>query len=258
MKILEFEHEYAKKFMLQRFLPGSRIFTEEDILAWRGDWQKELKGWHSPYKLILDLRDVEISSEEKIQKAIERNFKFFQGFFLKNFSAFSEQEKTWPFELFSSFQKAAEKLDLRLEGVGKREPTDFRSVIQIQNHFNQHAMEVNFVVPVTLKTKEELQILKSKIMNQLTQWHTPWNLIIDCGNFSVDSLLTAEFSKALQFFKALHLKEIVGYGGTHEESSFSFPWFRFRHKAVAKLEGEGKIAGDAALCQSNDRGKAPK
>jgi len=254
-----FENDFQKKIMSQAFAEGSRIETRKDVLAWRAAWTGALKSWHSPYKLIIDLSNMTaISSDPDVQDQLRIMVKFFEGLFLRKAAGYGLPESIGtgttllPFPTFATEADALAELGVR-EGVQKSAPGDFRSAIQIQNHFQQHVVEVNFSGEVALDSKDKVETLKSKLTNNLMQWHSRWSLLIDCTNLTVDPAVHPDFSRAERTLRGFFLKTAIGYSPKGAKETYPFPVYRARHAAVAQLEAEGKFSGDDAQCRS----KAP-
>ena len=240
------------------------IASDKDVMEMRNQWMVALKSWHSPYKALVDLANLSIApatgQEEKVRDAFARMMKFLEGLFLRKAVAFGFDESrghgVLPFEFAKDEDEAREKVGLR-EAIVRGAPGDFRSSIQFQNHFRQHTVEMSFSVPVVIESKEQVDILKSKIMNNLMQWHSKWNLLVDCANLEiVESVrpLLAGLEKPLRGF---FMKDWVGYSPRGSAEQYPFKTFRARHNAVARLEAEGLFSGDAAQCKSGAPVKKP-
>src|SRR5690606_2603525 len=109
-------------------------------------------------------------------------------------------------------------------------PSDFRSAIQIQNHFRQHVMEVGLAGPVVISETEQVQILRSKIMNNLTQWHSKWSLLFDCTNLEIDPATHPQWELMFRAFRGFFMKDVVGYSPKGPKETYPFPVYRARHR----------------------------
>lgn len=255
MKI-SFEHNFQKKVMIQTFTEHVVLASEKDVTAWRNLWMPELKSWHSPYKTLIDCSNLLVrTDDEKVKPALDRLLKFFEGFFLKKAVGFGYNQQAGhdllPFKVHSDENEALTEVGLA-KGSLRPAGGDFRSAIQLQNHFRQHCVELTFAEETTIDTLDKLAILRSKLTNNLMQWHSKWNLLIDCHNLRLSPDLNDEFLKMEKFFKGLFLKQIVGYNNL-SRADFPFDSYRARHKAAAVLEGEGNFSGDEAECKSGVR-----
>lgn len=256
MKI-EFENDYQKKIMQQTFSEPTHLSSAKDVQQWRSAWMQELGKWHSPYKLLLDVTQLQISGDDT-QSALGTMLKFFEGFFLKKVIAYSTTTPEGrgydllPFELEESEDKALEKAGM-LKSM-RRVAGDFRSSVQIQNHFRQHVMELTFAEDAVIDTPEKVEIIKSKITNNLMQWHSKWSLLVDCHNLEVDPELHPHFERMFKFFGGFFMKKAIGYSPKGGKEKYPFKAYRARHRAAAELEGEGNFSGDEADCLSR---KAP-
>lgn len=255
---LEFDNNYQLKFMVQRFVTPTVIDTSSAVQEWRQAWLQSLTSWHSPYKAIIDCANLQIiASNDQIIKDLAVMLRFFKGFHLREAVGYGLTlgygHEHLPFKVLPTVEEAFSEVGIRQSG--KRETTDFRSTIQLQNHFQTHVVELNFTEPVVINTKDQVKILKSKIMNNLMQWHSKWSLLIDCANLEIDTEVDAEFDLMFRALKGFFLKTVVGYSPQSPSAAYPFDVYRARHRAVALLEGEGNFSGDKAECQS--RRKAP-
>jgi hypothetical protein len=247
---LSFEHDFQNKYMVQRFIAPTKLGSKSDVTTWRSQWTKELSKWHAPYKVLVDARQLEVSDLADVKEALELMIKFFQGFFLRKICAFGLTNGNLPFENFATEEEAWQCLGLRQPK--SIEPLDLRSAIQLQNHFQQHVIELGFAHPVVIKNKDDVQVLRSKLQNNLMQWHSKWSLLIDCTNLTVDGAATQDLERLLKVLKGFFMKDAVGYGA---KDGYPFPTYRSRHRAAGILEGEGNFSGDAADCKSKSTAK---
>jgi hypothetical protein len=254
MSIL-FEHDYQNKIMTQTFASPFVIKNDADVQAWRQQWMDALKSWHSPYKSLIDGRQLSLASDadkEQIKAAFARLEKLMSGFFLKKAVIFGvdlELAALLPFESHVEEGQAREALGIRKAAA--RDPTDFRSSIQLQNHFRQHVVEMSFGQDSILDSPEKVQILRSKLTNNLMQWHSAWSLLIDCTHLEIkQELIEKEWEAMLRFLKGFFLKEVLGYQPKQKGLVYPFTVYRARHNAAGRLEGEGLFSGEDADCNS--------
>ncbi len=253
MKI-SFDHNFQKKVMIQSFQEPTVLKTDKDVTAWRGLWMAELKSWHSPYKALIDCSNLSINHDDmQVKAALDRLIKFFEGFFLKKAVGFGYQagagHEVLPFKVHADENEALTEVGLNKSNL-RPAGGDFRSMIQLQNHFRQHCVELSFSEDVHIDSLEKLSTLRSKLTNNLMQWHSKWNLLIDCHNVKISPDLSDEFLKMERYFKGLFLKRVIGYNNL-SRAAFPFETYRARHKAAAVLEGEGNFSGDDAICKTN-------
>lgn len=250
---LVIDNDFQQKIMRMGFAQPETLGTNKDVLRWRQEWMQALKTWHSPYKLVVDCSNLSIADAPEMKAELERMLKFFNGLFLRKAVGFgfdaSKHHELLPFEVVATQDEAEDKIGIRIRNAGA-EPSDFRSSIQLENHFQQHVIELSFKAPVVMATKADVAALKSKLMNNLMQWHSKWSLIVDCTNLKVDPVTHPDFQLMERFFRGLFMKEIVGYSPSGDKTTYPFEVFRARHKAAAKLEGEGTFSGDEANCRS--------
>ena len=152
-----------------------------------------------------------------------------------------------PFEVVSEKEKAFEVCSIRFSNA-KKSDLDFRSSIQVQNHFNQHVMELSFLSKANLDDLKKMTILKAKISNNLMQWHSAWSLLIDVSELEMDEKLFENFDRTMSYFQGFFLKKVIGYGVS--KSKFPFKVYRSRHKAAAELEANGHFSADEVRCRS--------
>ncbi|RYZ51287.1 MAG: hypothetical protein EOP07_21595 [Proteobacteria bacterium] len=253
MKI-QFEHDYQNKIMTQAFTESFTIKSDQDVQAWRQLWMDALKSWHSPYKSVIDGRNLSIASDankEQIKSAFVRLEKLMSGFFLKKavfFGLDPELAAVVPFDSFVDEDAAMDAAGVRTRVA--REPGDFRSSIQFQNHFRQHVVEMNFGADTVIDTKEKVQILRSKMTNNLMHWHSAWSLLIDCSQLEIKEECFPEFESMVRFMKGFFLKEVLGYQPKVKDLVYPFKVYRARHNAAGRLEAEGLFSGEDANCKT--------
>lgn len=238
--------------MTQTFAEPTTLGSVQDVQAWRSAWMGALSSWHSPYKALIDCEKLNVSGSDEVTKALQVMIKFFNGFFLRKAVGFNRREgqghEHLPFTVHVLAEDAA--VDAGIRAPKERVPTDFRSLIHLQNHFQQHVVELSFAEPVVLQTKEQVQILRGKMMNNLMQWHSKWSLIVDCANLQVAPEAASEFQRMLTVLRGFFMKHVVGYSPRGSKESYPFEVFRARHRAAQALEAEGAFSGDKADCKS--------
>ena len=253
---LKIENDFQQKVMRMAFAEPTRIENKKDVLRWRQEWMNALKTWHSPYKALIDATNLEINKEESagLRDEFERMKKFLEGLFLRKAVVFGlkhpEEGQALPFESAQTADEASVLLGIRkLEKVTSG-VLEFRDAIVLENHFRQHVVEMSFSQTVEVLSAKEWNLLKSKLTNNLMQWHSKWSLIVDCTNLKISSEAHGEYASFLKYFRGFFLKAVVGYGIVEDASRYPFKVFRSRHKAAAELEGEGMVSGDDAECRS--------
>jgi hypothetical protein len=183
--------------------------------------------------------------------------KFFEGLFLRSITGFgfdlAKGHNFAPFNIVSTFEDAQKEAGVR----GMRDPhapVDFRGAVQFQNHFAQHVIEMTFSEDVNIDSKEKIEIIKSKLTNNLMQWHSKWSLLIDCSRLQFSPSIKEDWGKMEKFFKGFFMKTSIGYSPlVGERDNYPFAVYRARHTAVAKLENEGMFMGNEALCRSKTK-----
>lgn len=249
---LKIENEFQSRLMRQSFAAPTKIAVPADVQAWRTQWLGALGAWHSPYKVLVDATHLSVEDTPEVRQALELMLRFFKGFHLLKIAAFSAGENTGltalPFAVCASEEAALGELGIRQ--AQKREPSDFRSTIQLSNHFPTHCIELAFTEPVVLQDKAQVAVLKSKMLNNLSQWHSKWSLLIDCANLHIDPAVDKDLELMFRALRGFFMKAVVGYSPASKDATYPFDVYRARHKAAAVLEGEGNFSGDKADCQS--------
>jgi hypothetical protein len=249
----EFDPDYQKKILWIRFKPESRISSEEDLAQFKDAWLLALKSWHSPYKAVMDLGHLSMDPSPALIKGLQSLASLMKTFFLKQAASYPlQQNDAWPFPSYASLEEASQALGLRPPSEAPNpEKEDFRSQVLLESRFLQHTIELSFSGPVTLDSKEKILVLKQKLLNHLRQWHSPWNLFVDCQNLTLVEKMVPDLIQLETFFKGFHLKKIVGH--SNSQGLYPFPVYRARHKAAVHLENEGVISGESAQCSSKKR-----
>lgn len=254
MKVL-FDSDFRNKIMLMSFEKGADLSTEKDVMHWKQQWLQALSQWHSPYKVICDCTNLQINAEhkDKLAPALHRLHKFMKGFFLKKAVIFGVSDSFH--DLFSDFIVAPTEEEA-YKVAGYRDPRkrsdvvhSFRDLIVIDNQFKDHVIDLEFKSECIFDSSEKIQTFKEKMLNNLMQWHSPWNLLIDCSNVKLSSELKKHFELVLKMFKGFHMKEVIGYGKKASDE-WPFSCYRSRHLAVSYLESEGHFSGMVADCNS--------
>lgn len=248
---IDFESNYRDKILYMSFKEPTKIGSKTDVLKWRSQWTEALKSWHSPYKAMVDLTNLEeVSESSDVKDALSNMLRFFKGLFLRKAAGFGKEfGELLPFDSFNSEDDAASHIGIRERK--DRTPGDFRSTMQFENHFQQHVIELSFLSPVSIETSEQVIALKDKLTNNLMQWHSKWSLIVDCTNLlNVEKSLDKDFERTFKFLRGFFMKEVIGYSPADKDAEYPFKVYRSRHKAAAVLENEGLTSGSDANCSS--------
>lgn len=254
---LRFEHDFQQKIMQQVFEEPCILDSAKAVQEWRTAWMQELKSWHSPYKVIVDCTNLSMSSAPDVADALARMLRFFEGLFLKSIVGFGlnieRGHDKLGFKVVATFEEAQKEAGVRgLRSVNA--PLDFRDSIQFQNHFAQHVIEMSFTETATIDSRDKINAIKSKLTNNLMQWHSKWSLLIDCSSLQFDPAYGADWSKLEAYFKGFFMKTIVGYSPQDtERENYPFKTYRARHAAVAQLENEGHFMGNEAQCRTKTK-----
>lgn len=250
MKII-FENDFQQKIMSQRFEEPTALQSAADVREWRQQWTQQLKSWHSPYKSLIDCTNLQVGDDPAIAEELSRMGKFLTGFFLKNAAGFGldVNASSLFFPIFPTVDEAAQAVGVRSPRQ-PQEAKDFRASIVLTNYFQQHVMELSFSQPTLIHEAAQLDILRSKIMNNLMQWHSKWSLLVDCSNLEFGPGMADGFSQIERALKGFFLKKILGYSPKGPKETYPFDVYRARHNAAGRLEAEGQFSGEEANCNS--------
>ncbi len=248
-KKIIFENYFAKRVMEIKFPDGFSLQYKDDLDYLKAQWSQNLKMWHSPYTCLFDCRQFELS--ESMTEPFEKLLSFFSHFFMKKIVGYSSgQPFKVPFEILGEYNEAREHLGLdRVSGATKK-LENLRDRIQIDNDFNAHVMEVQFLEETFLETTEDFAILKDKIKNNLRLWHTPFSILFDCRFLTLSSNTHQDMLSFERFLKGFFCKKVAGYSPKESKEKYPFETFRSRHAAAGVLENQGLQSGATANCAS--------
>jgi hypothetical protein len=256
--VVIFENDFKNKILTMSFKPGSALKSQADVASWKTQWTQALTSWHSPYKVLADFSELALNSDQELdpnlRQSVQQMLDFFSKFFMRSIVGYAPEAsvalKSLPMEIFTSEEDASAKLGIR--GLRTNQSGDFRASIQFDNHFEQNVIELHFLNAVRLSDANQIQTIQSKLMNNLMQWHSAWNLIVDCSTCSFEPDGFAAFQKMLARCKGFFMKTCVGYGGTDDKTLYPFPMYRARHRAAAAVQGD-ESSGRAANCQTRKK-----
>ncbi len=254
---LIFESDYRSKVLYVSFEEGSCIKESRDVQDMQKQWFKALSSWHSPYKALIDCTNLLFDCDketDKISDELTKFFKLLSKFFLKKSAGFGRFEEKHhellPFQVFQTKEEASKELAIRQRKLDPK-INDFRSLIQFDNHFRQHVVELSFRQEAFFDEVEKIKILESKLMNNLMLWHSSWSLLIDCKNLEFDEKVFSHFERMQKMLTGFFLKKIIGYMPKNRTLKYPFPVYLSRHKSANILKGEiPRVSGDDANCAS--------
>ena len=252
---IEFENHYSARVLIIIFPNGYKIENDDDLQNLKNLWTNNLKSWHSPYTCLFDLRDFVLTKEK--EQSFHKLIAFFKNFFMRKIIGFYEENSNIvniEFETIVGFANAIAQTNLSREKILASTTNDLRSKIQIDNDFNAHVMEINFLADTDFVTASDIAILKSKLQNMLMLWHTPYSIMFNCVNCTFSEEAKLEFEKIERFLKGFFCKIIVGYAPKNSKDSYPFPTVRSRHLAAASLENSGIESGEIANCSTRKIG----
>ena len=251
MQKISFENHFSARVVEILFPDGYTIASENDIVFLKSEWTKNLKSWHSPYTCLFDIGKLSISPESI--PSLEKIFKFFNNFHMRKIVGFCEESSVFPqfsFETIVGYEKACVQVGLKKTNTLKRDLENLRSRILIENDFNAHVMEIQFLADTEFNSKDDILILKDKVKNILRLWHTPYSLLINCVNCTFSQESHEEYKKMEKFLKSFFCKRVIGYAPKISKELYPFETFRSRHLAAAQLEHEGLQSGNVANCST--------
>lgn len=252
---IKFENHLKERVMEIQFPLGFSVTSALDINEIKQAWTQNLKRWHSPYTVVFDARDFVVSPEMKAE--FEKLVTFFSKFFMRKIIGFANEARSdLPFETFPSYDEAIKTTGLSRGAGLTRDLTDLRSRIQVDNDFNAHVMDITFLAETTFETKEDIEILRSKLQNMLMLWHSPYSVVFNCLNLHFSEEARLLFVPRIEkFLKSFFCKKVIGYAPVDAKETYPFETFRARHQAAAHLENSGLQSGAEANCSTR---KAPK
>ncbi len=251
MQKIVFENHFSLRVVEILFPDGLSIETQEDLLSLKSQWSQNLKSWHSPYTVLIDLR--QFSLNEELLPGFQKIIRFFSNFHMRKIVGFVEESSSLPdvgFEIINGYEQAAVAVGLKKTVPLNRNVENLRSRILIENDFHAHVMEIQFLAETVFSNSEDILILKDKVKNILRQWHTPYSLLINCVNCTFDEAVHDDFKKFEKFLKAFFCKRVLGYAPKVPRDKYPFDTVRSRHLAAAQLEHEGLQSGSKAHCSS--------
>ena len=262
---LKIENEFRTRVMAMSFANDYTITSKQDITAWRESWTKALSAWHTPYKALIDCRNLHIivsakkaSDREAKEKEIRQGFRVMiaalKGFFLKNAIGYgyikAQGHDILPFEVYPTKDQASEKLGIRPPRVLTGSELSLREAIALENRFAEQVVEVTFRQLSVFKDKKDIELLRSKLTNNLMQWHSSWNLLVDCGQLEIDRSLDGPVHNMEKALKGFFLKQFIGYNPKTDPRDYPFKVYRSRHKALAQLQIETDLSQGQTNCVS--------
>ena len=251
---IDFIPDYQRRLLTQEFKVSSTLAASADVKAWQKQWMAQLSSWHTPYKSLVDCQQLCISDNEEVQTALATMLAFFQKLFLHKIAGYNcnkdKNHHLLPFPQYTTQAEAEKAIGIR--GTRVSISKDLRSQVILLNHFRQQVVELSFSQQYHLDSDEKLNILQSKLANNLTQWHTKWSLLVDCANFSLEPTFIDAFQKMTAFLQRYFLQSVVGYNNKQSADSFPFRVFRAKHRAALEIES-GDVAGDEAHCRSSSK-----
>ena len=252
MQLIVFENHFMPRVMEIRFPEGFAVSSKEDLQNLKSQWMQNIALWHSPYVCLFDMTDFSV--EEGLYSEFFKLVEFFKKFFMKEFIPYAPTPRFLgevPFKILPSYEEAIGLTRLAPKGPAlSRNLSDLRSKIQIENDFSNHVIEISFLEETIFTTKEDIEILSSKLKNILMMWHTPYSVMFNCVNCLFEEEAQGAFAKLEKFLLSFFCKKIIGYAPKGLKVSYPFEVVRSRHLAAGQLEHSGLQPGAVANCSS--------
>lgn len=245
MLSLEFEPDFGRKVLWITFSSPTVMHQKEQWQDLKSRWCQELKLWHTPYKVLLDMSLVTFGSNHQDQlKSLQRTLQFFKGFHLKKAVIYGlPYDQDLPCANFMQKQAAMDYLGLRssqssLPSNQEDHRKLFRSSLVIYNHLQENTVELVLSQQTPLLTDWHVELIRSKLTNNLMQLHGSWWLLIDVS--LVDQLSDSSLKplrRMIRFFQGFFMVGAVAYGKVFN-SSFDekLRFFKTKHRALNDLK----------------------
>ena len=166
---IRFESDFRSKLLLVSFTNDYSINSQQDIDNIKNKWFEELKRWHSPYKALVDCSKLTVADIKLVHLGLEKFIKMLKSLFLIKIAGYGYKidsgHDNLGFVVHTDEQAALKYLAVRsLQRVNKKDG-DFRSLIRFENYFSTNLVELSFATKVDLITNSQVEILKSKMLN---------------------------------------------------------------------------------------------
>jgi hypothetical protein len=233
---IRFESDFRAKLLLVSFAKAYKINSQQDIDCIKDKWFEELKRWHSPYKALVDCSKLAVADSKLVHLGLEKLIKMLKSLFLIKIAGYGHKPDSGHdhlgFVVHAEQQAALKELAIRsLQRVDKKDG-DFRSLIRFENYFPTNLVEISFATKVDFTTKGQVEILKSKMLNNLLLWHDKWNLLVDCSNLEIKQDLFNDFERLFKQMRGFFMLQAVGFTSHHKGASYPMKVFRSRHLAL--------------------------
>src|SRR5947209_6417498 len=86
--------------------------------------------------------------------------------------------------------------------------------IDFENDFQQKIMTQTFGEPTTLASGKDVQAWRSAWMGALSSWHSPYKVMVDCGQLTIgeDPEVAKQLDLMVRFFNGFFLRKVAGFG----------------------------------------------
>ncbi len=242
MKI-HFENHFSDRLMEITFDEDATIETPAHFLEVHRRWSDNILGWHTPYSCLVHLGGLSVAPP--FEREFSRMLSLFRGFHMRKIVAvtagleLSEENKATlqkcGFDaIASSREEALEVMGFRGRSGAPLDDGSVRKRIRIENFFEDHYMELTFTAPTNLHTQDDVLELRTRIEYAIHQWHSEYQVILDCSNLTVSPETFSEFEKLQTFLHAFFCKGFFGHS-PKEGENYPFKTFLARHLALETI-----------------------
>lgn len=258
---IDFENHIKEKIMEIKFKENSTIESKDALLLLKSKWRGNLKFWHAPYTCLFDIGGLVVNTN--IIDEFKNLLEFFKNFHMRKLILYYDNPQTELFlklkdvqfiEFVQGYDNALKKTRLFKDYKNSQDDVSLKSKIKLENDFQGHVIELSFSHDAIFSLDSEMDVLFKKIKLNLLLWHSPYSLVIDCQNLTIEEACFQGFERLEKFIRTFYCKKIVGYSPKRDKT-YPFKVFRSRHLALSHIEGEGLLKGDVANCQSRSYNK---
>lgn len=89
--------------------------------------------------------------------------------------------------------------------------------IKFEHHLSERVLEIHFEDGLKIKSREDIEGLRTAWAEALKKWHSPYTCLFDCRNLELEKSLIEDFEGLIRFFKSFFMKKIIGFVGETEE-----------------------------------------
>jgi hypothetical protein len=190
---IQIENHFAKRVMIIRI---RNSFQTDDL---KQIWSKQLRLWHSPYRVLFIHSSLSFHEKEEAEILILQSF--FKQFFLKDLFCVPKTNQS----LLKSFESEEEAFKfLNLHQVKNKE-----SSLVMKSEYEKNFIEIE-KTPFPLN-EEKLTLIQKKIYAELMRWHAPFCLLWNCDEIEFEMDLEKKLLNLEKALKKFHCLKIIFY-----------------------------------------------